>query len=158
MQYTVETLLLDANVLRDSILVRMELIHFECYIHVNALMWRLVYRELRALTNDSTLNLNPLELNDLYDYLWDVGILLRSEEALDILQDAWRPWPGVKEGKRNPYSVTTSDVVSRLHFCLVYSIRNPTQNPKNRGTSMMYMTGIKHETWTSCEALVLGKT
>ena len=61
LQYTVETLLLDANILRDSILVRMEHIHFECYMHVNASMWRLVYRELRALTNDSTLNLNPLQ-------------------------------------------------------------------------------------------------
>ena len=29
LQYTVETLLLDANVLRDSVLVRMELMHFE---------------------------------------------------------------------------------------------------------------------------------
>ncbi len=60
LQYTVETLLLDANVLRDSVLVRMELMHFECYIHVNAIMWRLVYRELRALTNERNLNLNPL--------------------------------------------------------------------------------------------------
>ena len=57
LQYTVETLLLDANVLRDSILVRMELIHFECYIHANAIMWRLVYRELRAVTNDRYLTL-----------------------------------------------------------------------------------------------------
>ena len=98
LQYTVETLLLDANILRDSILVRMELIHFECYLHVNASMWRLVYRELRALTNDSTLNLNPLEINDLYDYLWDVGSLLECEESLTIYEDGWRPWARVKGG------------------------------------------------------------
>ena len=98
LQYTVETLLLDANILRDSILVRMELIHFECYMHVNASMWRLVYRELRALTNDSTLNLNPLQINDLYDYLWDVGSLLQCEESLTIYQDGWRPWARVKGG------------------------------------------------------------
>jgi hypothetical protein len=98
LQYTVETLLLDANILRDSILVRMELIHFECYMHVNASMWRLVYRELRALTNDSTLNLNPLEINDLYDYLWDVGSLLQCEESLTIFEDGWWPWARVKGG------------------------------------------------------------
>ncbi len=102
LQYTVETLLLEANVLRDSVLVRLECIHFECYIHVNALLWRLVYRELRALTNDHVLNLNPLEVNDLNDYLWDVGTLLTSTEALDILEDGWRPWPRVKDGSAAP--------------------------------------------------------
>ena len=78
----------------------MELIHFECYVHVNAIVWRLIYRELRAFTNANTLNLNPLdlELNELYDNLWDVGELLRGEDALDILEEGWRPWPRVKEG------------------------------------------------------------
>jgi hypothetical protein len=76
----------------------MELMHFECYVHVNAIVWRLVYRELRAVTNAKTLNLNPLELNDLYDNLWDVGELLLGEDALDILEEGWRPWPRVKEG------------------------------------------------------------
>ena len=98
LQYTVETLLLAPNVLRDSILVRMELMQFECYVHVNAIVWRLIYRELRAVTNENTLDLNPLELNDLYDYLWDVGELLQGDESLDIMQEGWRPWPRVKEG------------------------------------------------------------
>jgi hypothetical protein len=102
LQYIVETLLLEANVLRDSVLVRLECIHFECYIHVNALLWRLVYRELRAVTNDQALNLNPLEVNDLYDYLWDVGTLLTSTDALDILEDGWSPWPRVKDGNASP--------------------------------------------------------
>ena len=61
-------------------------LHYMCYIHVNALVWRLVYKELRAVTNDQTLNLNPLEVNDLNDYLWDVGTLLTSTDALDILE------------------------------------------------------------------------
>ncbi len=47
----------------------MELMHFECYVHVNAIVWRLIYRELRAVTNANTLNLNLLELNDLHDNL-----------------------------------------------------------------------------------------
>ncbi len=79
-----DTLVLDPNVLRDSILVRMEMLHFEAYIHVNAIMWHLVYRELRALTNDSKMGLNPMQLNDIYDHLWNVGVLLKSDEALDI--------------------------------------------------------------------------
>jgi hypothetical protein len=41
-------------------------------------MWRVVYRELRA--NDATLALNPMQLNDIYDHLWDVGTLLTSED------------------------------------------------------------------------------
>jgi len=76
----------------------MELMQFECYVHVNAIVWRLIYRELRAVTNENTLDLNPLELNDLYDYLWDVGELLQGDESLDIMQEGWRPWPRVKEG------------------------------------------------------------
>ena len=27
-------------------------VQFEAFIHVNAVMWRVMYRELRALTND----------------------------------------------------------------------------------------------------------
>ncbi len=94
-----DTLVLNPNVLRDSILVRLEMLHFEAYIHVNAIMWRLVYRELRALTNDSKMGLNPMELNDIYDHLWNVGVLLKSDEALHILEEGWRPWPRVKDGK-----------------------------------------------------------
>jgi hypothetical protein len=74
------------------------MIQYECYIHVNATMWRVVYRELRALTNDSTLNLNPMEINELYDHVWNVGVLLQSEDALSILELDYRPWPLVKDG------------------------------------------------------------
>ena len=76
----------------------MEMIQYECYIHVNATMWRVVYRELRALTNDSTLNLNPMEINELYDHVWNVGVLLQSDDALSILELDYRPWPLVKDG------------------------------------------------------------
>ena len=74
------------------------MIQYECYIHVNATMWRVVYRELRALTNDSTLNLNPMEINELYDHVWNVGVLLQSDDALSILELDYRPWPSVKDG------------------------------------------------------------
>jgi hypothetical protein len=78
--------------------VRMEIIHYECYVHVNAIMWRVLYRELRALTNDSTMNLNPMEINDLYEAVWNVGVVLQSDEALSILDLDYRPWAKVKEG------------------------------------------------------------
>lgn len=73
------------------------MIHYECYVHVNATMWRVVYRELRALTNDTSMGLNPMELNDIYDELWNVGVLLQNEmEVLSIFEDDFRPWPKVK--------------------------------------------------------------
>jgi hypothetical protein len=96
MQYTIETLLLEPNVLRDSILVRLEMVQFEAYLHVNAIMWRQVFRELRALTNDKTIALNPLELNDLYEELWNVGSLLQTDSCLDIFDDNYRPWPKLR--------------------------------------------------------------
>ena len=71
----------------------MEMIPYESYVHVNAIMWRVVYRELRALTNDAVMNLNPMELNDVYEELWNVGFLIMSDDALSILQPDYRPWP-----------------------------------------------------------------
>ena len=45
----------------------MEMIPFECYVHGNAIMWRVLYRELRALMNDNAMHLNPMEINDVYE-------------------------------------------------------------------------------------------
>ena len=90
----------------------MEMTPFECYVHVNALLWRVVYRELRALTNDATINLNPMELNNVYEDLWNVGTLLQTAEALYLFQDNYRPWPKVKEEteeSRNFYRVHDRD-------------------------------------------------
>jgi hypothetical protein len=67
-------------------------------MHVNAIMWRVMYRELRALTNDKKLALTPMEVNDLYDHVWNVGTVLMSEDSLAILDDGFRPWPRVIEG------------------------------------------------------------
>ncbi len=78
--------------------VRMEIIHYESYVHVNVIMWQVLYRELRALTNDSTMNLNPMEINDLYEAVWNVGVVLQSDEALSILDLDYHPWAKVKEG------------------------------------------------------------
>jgi len=36
--------------------------------------------------------MSPPELNDLYDELWKVATLLEGPDALDILEDAYRPW------------------------------------------------------------------
>ncbi len=69
----------------------------ECFIHANAIMWRVVYRELRALTNDASMNLNPMEINDVYEEVWNVGVLLQSEDSLSCLDLDYRPWPKIKE-------------------------------------------------------------
>ena len=37
-----------------------------------------------------------MELNDLYDHLWNMGTLLQSDDALSILEDNYRPWPRVR--------------------------------------------------------------
>ncbi len=48
----------------------MEIIHYECYVHVN------------AITNDSTMSLNPMEINELYEAVWNVGVDLQSDDGL----------------------------------------------------------------------------
>ena len=44
-QYTVGTISLGANILRDSVLTRLENMHYEAYVHVNAIMWKVIYPE-----------------------------------------------------------------------------------------------------------------
>jgi hypothetical protein len=73
--YTVRTLLDEANLLRDSLLVSLECLHFEAYVHVNAVLWRVVFKELRGLTNSKGLEISPTELNTLYEYLYDLGTI-----------------------------------------------------------------------------------
>jgi hypothetical protein len=40
--------------------------------------------------------LNPMELNDLYDHLWNMGSLLQTDDALEVLDEDYRPWPRVR--------------------------------------------------------------
>ena len=90
--YTCMTRKLGPNTLRDSVFQRLELIHFDAYIHVCATMWVVAFEELRALTNSTKVALNPLELHRIYDELWKLGTKLQSESPLDIYSDDYRPW------------------------------------------------------------------
>ncbi len=101
--FTVALCAMDENVLRDAVLVRLENIRFEAYVHINALMWKVAFAELRALTNrksvqDSGLSMNLMELNELYDYLWNMDVFMQSETGIEIFQPKYRPWPKLHEG------------------------------------------------------------
>ncbi len=63
LDYEVKSLLDDPNISRDSVLIQMECLYFEAYVHVGAIMWRVVFRELRELTNSKGHELNPMALN-----------------------------------------------------------------------------------------------
>ena len=89
---TCKTRQLDANTLRDSIFQRLELIHFDAYIHVCATMWVVAFEELQALTNSTEVGLNPIELHRIYDRLWELGTKLQSESWLGIYSGDYRPW------------------------------------------------------------------
>ena len=60
LSYTVKTLLDKTNVLRDSVLMHAECLHFEAYIHVCTIMWRVVFKELRGLTNSKVTSILTL--------------------------------------------------------------------------------------------------
>ena len=90
--YTCKTRQLDASTLRDSIFQRLELIHFDAYIHVCATMWVVAFEELRALTNSTEAALNPIELHRIYDQVWELGEKLQSESSLGIYSGDYRPW------------------------------------------------------------------
>ena len=101
--FTVFMCALDQNILRDAVLVRLENIRFEAYVHVSALMWKVAFAELRALTNrktvtESGLGLNPMELNELYEHLWNMAVVLKTQDCLSVLDHEFRPWPRLHEG------------------------------------------------------------
>jgi hypothetical protein len=95
LNYTDTTRRLEANVLRDSVLQRLELLHYQAYIYAGAAMWGKCYEELRTLTNSTSVELSPLQLNRIYDELWKVGVLLQSDDAFDFLAEDYRPWAEV---------------------------------------------------------------
>lgn len=64
-------------------------------------MWKVCFQELRALTNTKQLsyeglNVNSMELNDIYEHVWNLGVLLKTDERLSIVQEQYRPWPKVR--------------------------------------------------------------
>jgi hypothetical protein len=95
--YTVRTLLDKQNILRDTVLMQAECTHFEAYVHVNAVMWRVVFKELRGLTNSKGLEINPIELNGLYEHLYDLGTLLQTDNSMEVFNTGFRPWPHVSK-------------------------------------------------------------
>jgi hypothetical protein len=113
----------------------MEMIPFECYVHANAIMWRVMYRELRALMNDGVLSLNPMEINEVYEDMWNTGTLLQSDDALSVLDPEFRPWPKVKEATAESqefYEVHDRNKAVRLplpYHTLHFAIADPTPFP-----------------------------
>ena len=74
--YTAGKLALEPNVLRDSVLMRLEMHDFEAYIHTNFIMWFVCFGELHALTNSKAIELSPLELARIYGRLWEIGSII----------------------------------------------------------------------------------
>jgi hypothetical protein len=51
--YTIGTVRLGAN----SVLTRLENMHYEAYVHVCAILWKIAFEELRGLTRKQSLTL-----------------------------------------------------------------------------------------------------
>ena len=89
-------LVLDANILRDSTLQRLELMHFGAYVHVLAINWVAAFDELRALTSASIINLNPIELHGTLNHLWRFAGVIKGNNPLCMLVEGYRPWPRLR--------------------------------------------------------------
>jgi hypothetical protein len=77
-------------------------VHFEAYVHVNAIIWRVVFKELRGLTNSKGLEISPSELNTLCEYPYDLGTMLQTTECMTVFDETFRPWPHIyKPGLRS---------------------------------------------------------
>ncbi len=47
----------------------------------------------------SVLGVNPMEINDLKDHLWNVAVVMQSDDALSVVHEDYRPWPKVRAGE-----------------------------------------------------------
>jgi hypothetical protein len=107
LDYEMKSLLDDPNVLRDSILIQLETLHFEAYCHVCALLWRVIFKELLVLTNSKGLEIDPITLNRIYEDLYDVGCLMQTDQALVLLESNFRPWPHIYQNKNRSKQLYT---------------------------------------------------
>ncbi len=126
LDYEMKSLLDDANVLRDSILIQLETLHFEVYCHVCALLWRVLFKELRGLTNSKGLEIDPLTLNSIYEDLYDVGLLMQTDKALVLLEPQFRPWAHIYQNNkrsRNFYKDVERNLAADMAILRAYTGR-----------------------------------
>jgi hypothetical protein len=45
------------------------------------------------------IELNPLELNSLYEHLYDLGTMLQTNACLELFEEGFRPWPHIYKDK-----------------------------------------------------------
>ncbi len=94
-------------------------------MHANSVLWRVVFKELRALTNSKGLKISPTELNTLYEHLYEVGTLLQKPGCMTVFDDGYRPWPRVcKEGKSAKfYAVVDTNIAADLARLRTYNLQ-----------------------------------
>ena len=63
------------------------------------MLWRVVFKELRGLTNSKGIEINPIELNSLYEDLYDLGIMLQTDNCMRVFETGFRPWAHIFKTK-----------------------------------------------------------
>jgi hypothetical protein len=108
----------------------MESLHFEAYVHVLAILWRQIFKELRGVTNSKGLELHPLELNSLYECLFDFGTLLQTDRCFDVFKPGFRAWPHIyKKGGRSKrfYGKIELNLIEDLNLLGSYTMRDDSE-------------------------------
>ncbi len=85
-----------------------------------------VYFSRATWVNNTKNMLNPMELNDLYDHLWNVSVLVQSDDPESIVDDEFRPWPRVRgneESSRQFYDNLERDKRANLAELRQYKTR-----------------------------------
>ena len=144
LDYEVKSLLDDANVLRDSILIQLETLHFEAYCHVCALLWRVIFKELRGLTNSKGLEIDPLTLNSIYEDLYDVGQLMQTDKALVLFEPHFRPWAHIYQNNkrsRNFYKDVERTLAADMAILRAYTGRADVEKYENMLCTVLGLFG-----------------
>lgn len=90
--YTQESLKWEQNILRDSVFMRIHALEFEADLVTRAIVYDVLLEPLIFITNSNDMKIDPLLFAGIYDQIWNMAELLKSEDALKVFGDTYSPF------------------------------------------------------------------
>jgi hypothetical protein len=85
-----------------------------------------------------------MEINDLMDHLWNVGVLLQTDDALNVLRPDFRPWPKVRAeeaGSQRFYTKLARNKEADLEELRVYETRGDAVTYREKLVTILNLAG-----------------
>ena len=96
----------------------------------NGQCWRFQQGKQAAVGRNTGLEISPIELNELYEHLYDVGKMLQTPECMSVFDAGFRPWPRIiKAGQSDKfYTAVDANLEVDLDRLKTYNARADTES------------------------------